>query len=228
MRSSTRNNGKKQGRFSSLHDHDISRNFHMEPEFAVREWPWWHFVFLIYLQRKERDLHISTVPGYIATCLWGEGEELFGCWCLYSFLRWTTVGAVAGTQWLNLKARCTAWLELLLLDISFGAPRTHSETRLLNMCTSCRQGTVGTDWENNGEEEKDKHVQDGEDIGLFCSWQITPTACQSLSSDSLTLKPQLSVLSRPHCLKSTFCVSTASPALINCAVVTVVVTHPHA
>lgn len=39
---------------------------------------------------------------------------------------------------------------------------------------------------------------------FFCCRQTTLKACWSLSSDSLTLEPQLAVLIRLHCLKSTF------------------------
>lgn len=42
-----------------------------------------------------------------------EGEELFGCLCLYCFLLWTALGSVTGTrQWLNQRGalRCFDWV----------------------------------------------------------------------------------------------------------------------
>lgn len=96
------------------------------------------------------------------------------------------------------------------------------------------RGEYVNNWQKFGKDRGDKQQQIDEhctdDECRICLYFASDRRCSRpvdlSATTSLTLEPQLAVLIRLHCLKSTFSVSTVSPFLTNCTVVVAV--HLHA
>lgn len=214
----------------------VSRDFHVEP--LGDEWPWWHLRFSVTAaeETQKGDEHFTCthliVPVYMTPYQLGinwsswmlmGGEELFGCLCLLTALR-----SVTGTKrWLN-QSRTVYWRSDFKTDlIQCHNQRQRHWKRQSNHGWRCKgaDGKMQMWTETDKTMERRRRRSNTMNSFVFCSRQTTLTACWSLSSDSLTLEPQLAVLTCLHCLKSTFSVLTVSLILTNCTVVVAVHLH---